>query len=179
MHRRDHLIAALQGVHPADADEQRALGKLQALLDDDADPFDRERYLPGHVTASAFVLDRSGGRLLLVLHHKLQRWLQPGGHVEPSDDSVWEAAVREVEEETGLSDLVMVGEGLFDVDVHLVAHGGPEHEHFDVRYLMRSASDDALAGDGVDDVRWASLEEMEGMEASLRRPALKALGDRG
>ena len=179
MNRRDHLIASLREFRPADTGEQRALVRLQALLDGEADPFDRERHVPGHVTASAFVLDPSRGRLLLVLHHKLQRWLQPGGHVEPCDSSVWEAAVREVEEETGLSDLDMVGEGPFDVDVHLVAHGGPEHEHLDVRYLVGSASEDAFAGDGVDDVRWVSLEEMEGMEASLWRPALKALGDRG
>lgn len=177
MNRRDHLLAALQEIRPADSDEQRALDRLLALLDGDADPFDRERYGPGHVTASAFVLDPAGRRLLLVLHHKLRRWLQPGGHVEPFDSTVWEAAVREVEEETGLCDLAMVGEGLFDIDVHLVAHGGPEHEHFDVRYLVRSASEDAYAGDGVDDVRWATLDEMEGMEASLWRPALKALGD--
>jgi len=179
MRRRDHLVASLQEICPADPEEQRALEKLLALLDGDADPFDRERYGPGHVTASAFVLDPAGGRLLLVLHHKLQRWLQPGGHVEPFDSTVWEAAVREVEEETGLSGLAMVGEGPFDIDVHLVAHGGPEHEHFDVRYLVHSASEDASAGDGVDDVRWATLEEMEGMEASLWRPALKALGGGG
>ena len=107
------------------------------------------------------------------MHRKLQRWLQPGGHVEPSDITVWGAAVREVDEETGLA-ATLVGEGPFDVDIHRLTHGGEEHEHFDVRYLV-TATGEAYAGDGVDAVRWASLTEMEEMEESLRRPARKAL----
>ena len=174
MDRRGGLAAALESVRPADAGERRSLERIGALLEGEADPFDRDIMAPGHVTASAFVLHPDGDRLLLIMHRKLQRWLQPGGHVDPPDASVWDAAVREVEEETGLT-ATLVGDGPFDVDVHRVAHGGPEHEHFDVRFLVR-CSGEAFAGDGVDDIRWATLAEFENMEESLRRPAHKALG---
>ncbi|MCJ7725175.1 MAG: NUDIX hydrolase [Acidimicrobiia bacterium] len=174
MGRRADLAAALRTVAAADAGEQAAIDRVTALLEGAADPFDRDVVAPGHVTASAFVLHPDGDRLLLILHRKLRRWLQPGGHVEPTDASVWDAAVREVEEETGLA-AILVGEGPFDVDVHLVGHGGEEHEHFDVRFLVRGEGE-PHAGDGVDDFRWATLAEMDGMEESLRRPARKALG---
>jgi 8-oxo-dGTP pyrophosphatase MutT (NUDIX family) len=58
-----------------------------------------------HATAGAFVFCRSAGgewRLGLVAHPRLGRWMVPGGHVE-GDECQAEAAVREVEEETGLS----------------------------------------------------------------------------
>jgi 8-oxo-dGTP pyrophosphatase MutT (NUDIX family) len=172
-YRRADLRASLASVIPASDAEREAVQRLLTLLDGDADPFDRDIVAPGHVTASAFVLHPEGDRLLLVMHRKLQRWLQPGGHVEASDPTVWDAAVREVEEETGLV-ATLLGEGPFDVDIHRLTHGGEEHEHFDVRYLV-TATGDAFAGDGVDAVRWASLAELEEMEESLRRPARKAL----
>ena len=37
---------------------------------------------PGHLTGSAFVVDSSAERALLLFHTKLQRWLQPGGHAD-------------------------------------------------------------------------------------------------
>jgi len=177
MGRRAELAASLVAVPVADPGEHDALDRILALLDGDTDPFDRHITAPGHVTASAFVLHPEADRLLLVMHHKLQRWLQPGGHVEPSDASVWEAAMREIEEETGLK-ATLVGGGPFDVDVHRLSHGGAEHEHFDVRYLVWGEGD-PIAGDGVDDIRWATLAEMEAMDESLRRPARKALGAAG
>jgi len=172
--RAAELARLLAGFEAADPVEQRSLERLRRLLAAPGDPFDPARHQPGHVTASAFVLHPDGGRLLLIWHLGLQRWLQPGGKVEPTDASVWAAAVREVEEETGLRGVAAVVEGPFDVDVHEVAHDGPPHLHFDVRFLVR-AGGVATAGDGVGAVRWAALEDFEGFDESLRRPARKAL----
>ena len=41
---------------------------------------------PGHVTASAWVTTPARDRFLLVHHRKLDRWLQPGGHVDGQAD---------------------------------------------------------------------------------------------
>ena len=50
-------------------------------------------------TVAVFVVHE--GRVLLLAHPKLGRWLPPGGHIEPNELPD-EAAVREVEEETGI-----------------------------------------------------------------------------
>jgi hypothetical protein len=46
----------------------------------------------GHLTASGFVVSPSHDQLLLIQHKKLQRLLQPGGHMEPTDASPLDAA---------------------------------------------------------------------------------------
>src|SRR5437763_14866929 len=58
-----------------------------------------------HTTASVFLFAATpehGWRLGLVQHPRLCRWMLPGGHVEPHENPA-EAALREVQEETGLA----------------------------------------------------------------------------
>jgi 8-oxo-dGTP pyrophosphatase MutT (NUDIX family) len=160
--RTDELRGLLERLEPADRLEQEHRTRVLALLDDSADPFDRAHYAPGHVTASAFVLDPTRERLLLILHSKFGRWLQPGGHVEASDSSIIEAARREVLEETGLDVRADANVRLLDVDVHEIPARGdmPPHEHFDVRFAFETAETNAQAGSDAKQVRWVSIAQL-------------------
>jgi len=51
----------------------------------------------GHITASAWVVDRAGTMALLTHHRKLGRWLQLGGHAD-GDPDVRRVALREAME---------------------------------------------------------------------------------
>jgi 8-oxo-dGTP pyrophosphatase MutT (NUDIX family) len=105
------------------------------------DPFSREQ-LPAHFTASAVVVDADGARVCLVHHKKLERWLQPGGHVEPGE-LMAQAALREAREETNLGVALHPRfSAPLDVDVHAIPArvGAPGHDHLDVRYLVLAES---------------------------------------
>jgi 8-oxo-dGTP pyrophosphatase MutT (NUDIX family) len=75
----------------------------RALLDEHGAALLTRHAAPSHVTASAVVLSPDGALTCLVLHRRLGVWVQPGGHLEPEDMTLPLAAVREVEEETGLT----------------------------------------------------------------------------
>jgi 8-oxo-dGTP pyrophosphatase MutT (NUDIX family) len=126
--------------HPDQAEEAM---RFLELLSDPQDPFMRAR-LAGHFTASAWLVDRGGTRVLLTHHRKLGKWLQLGGHAD-GDRDLARVALREAEEESGLPALE-VEPGIFDLDRHWIPeHGGvPGHWHYDVRYVVRARGSEAF-----------------------------------
>jgi 8-oxo-dGTP pyrophosphatase MutT (NUDIX family) len=161
--RRTDLLAQLERYRPADALEARHHQAIVELVAGADGAFDRGHFVPGHVTASCFIVD-GGGALLLHHHRRLNRWLQMGGHVE-GDERTHEAALREGEEESGLRDLTLAAQGIFDLDVHVIpaAKGEPEHRHFDVRYVARTATPHAVVLDRNEsnDLAWMPLDRAE------------------
>lgn len=121
-------------------------------------------------TVAVFVVSRQ--QVLLHYHHKLQRWLPPGGHIE-ADELPDDAAHREVLEETGIT-IELIGDPLNDVDIEgqpvqlcrpagiQLAHIRPGHEHIDLIYFARptGGNPEGEAGwFGPDS--WSSLELTE------------------
>lgn len=130
--------AALEGDEPA-----RFRTDVLEFLDRNADAALRS-CAPGHLTGSALVVDASGTRSLLMLHRKLGRWFQPGGHAD-GDTNLAAVALREASEETGIAGL-RVAVPAIDLDVHLVSPPGEEpHLHLDLRFLV-------VAGEGAQEV---------------------------
>lgn len=156
----------LQAHTPADAREAADVERVRALLRRPA-PFWRGTFQPGHLTASAVVVDPARTQVLLVFHTKLERWLQPGGHFEPGEEDPLVAARREVLEETHVEARPDPrGPLLLDVDVHLIPARKlePAHEHFDLRLLLTAEPGPVTAGEGTRAARWARREELSGLD---------------
>lgn len=164
--RRAALEATLRAHDPADPREAGFVAEMLALLEGPGDPFSRSHFAPGHFTASAFVLSPDERSVLLVLHGKLHRWLQPGGHLEPDDADAAAGARREIGEEVGVGDAELLGAGLFDVDIHELPpwKADPAHRHFDLRFLFRARSEAFAAGSDARAARWVALEAVEGLD---------------
>jgi 8-oxo-dGTP pyrophosphatase MutT (NUDIX family) len=158
--------------HP---EEERAYAEMLIRMRSGADVLSRYEFSPGHFTTSGFVVS-PGGRLLLIFHNRLGKWLQPGGHIEPEDTDFWASARREVTEETGLDDLDAMGDGIFDIDVHDIPafRNEPSHTHFDLRFLFGAAGP-PIAGDGVGAVAWVAPAKVASYtdDRSVRRAVAK------
>jgi len=175
-HARTALADAFADYAERWPDEAATADAFRVLLDDPEDPFVRER-LAGHFTASAWLVDRAGARLLLTHHRKLGQWLQLGGHAD-GDRDLARVALREAEEESGLSGL-RVDETIFDLDRHRIPEhkGVPAHWHYDVRYVVHAGDDEAfVVSDESHALAWRAIDAVAadaGMDTSLRRMARK------
>jgi len=161
--------------YPEEAD---AASMFIDFLDSHPSVFERA-HLSGHFTGSAWLVSADGARVLLMHHRRLDRWLQPGGHAD-GDIDLARVALREAEEETGVSDLRVEG-GIFDIDRHRIPARAnePEHWHYDVRYVVRAGADDRFVINGESQaLAWRSVSDVAadaGFDASLRRMARKWL----
>jgi 8-oxo-dGTP pyrophosphatase MutT (NUDIX family) len=172
------LLDELETHVPADEQERVSLERIRSLLSTAPDPFTRAE--TDHITASAIVARPSGEAFLLIHHRRLDRWLQPGGHVDPGDPSVFETARREAREETGVTDLeAPFGPRVLDVDVHPIPPSAerPAHVHFDLRHLLTTRADSFTVQ--LEEVRraaWFTLEEAlaAGVDESVARALNKA-----
>ncbi len=131
----------------------------------------------GHLTASSWVVNHDATQGLVLLHRKIGRWLQPGGHAD-GERSLPGVALREATEETGIDGLEVWSQPV-DIDVHLFVnrrHPEPDHLHFDVRFLVRAPRHAVTRGNHEsEELKWIRYDELTepelGLDASTRRLA--------
>ncbi len=153
----------------ATPDEEICRMRMLALLESTGS-CRRTHFIPGHFTASAIILSPDKLSTLLIYHRKLQRWLQPGGHIEIEDASIVHAAAREVIEECGVH-VDIKHARLVHLDIHTIPETSkePAHEHFDIRFAFVSNDWEMKAGAEVENAQWFSIAEItpDKHEASL------------
>ncbi|WP_104103899.1 NUDIX hydrolase [Arthrobacter sp. 08Y14] len=116
---------------------------------------------PEHVTGSCFVFSPSFDRVLLCFHRKGQFWVQFGGHLEPQDATVAEAAQREAREESGISALTLLSPAIMDLDRHDLNAGFSCSAHWDVGYAAVVGPDAVISvSDESEDVRWFPVDKL-------------------
>lgn len=137
MHRRQ-LLDLLETYQPRFIEEAGFRARAIAYVGENGDVFSRHLW-PAHVTGSAWVVNPSRDKVLLMHHRKLDKWFQPGGHAD-GEANIVAVALREAAEETGLdmSQLTLLDGQLFDLDIHTIPAIGdyPQHEHIDCRFLV-------------------------------------------
>ncbi|WP_406075116.1 NUDIX hydrolase [Micromonospora sp. NBC_01638] len=169
--------ALLEGWQPTSPDAAVARDRTLRLLDTGPVTMSRQ-HRPGHLTASALVLDATGARMLLCLHGKFGRWVQLGGHCEPTDQTLVAAALREATEESGIAGL-RIDPVPIDVDIHPVQCQGGSLHH-DIRFAVLAPPGAVeQVSDEAEELGWflpdQLPEPLAGGTVQLVAPALAAL----
>ncbi|HLJ14973.1 MAG TPA: NUDIX domain-containing protein [Bryobacteraceae bacterium] len=171
------LVAAF--VPAEDRAAQKSQELILQLLDHSAQPFSREQFQPGHITATGLVLHPQHEAILLVLHRRLGRWLLPGGHVEEFDVRAWDTARREVIEETGARLAVLADPKLVGLDVHGIPPRASEpfHLHHDLVFAFQAQAEKLEASEEARAVVWCGEGEFDRyrLPGSIRRSFQRAL----
>jgi 8-oxo-dGTP pyrophosphatase MutT (NUDIX family) len=133
--------------------------------------------LTAHITVSALVLSPDRQHALLTLHPKVGRWLQMGGHCEPTDLSLLAAAMREAEEESGLLGLRFLTDQPVAIDAHPInCRGDGAVTHLDIQFALLASDMAHEMSEESLDLRWWRVDELPtDADAPLRRLIASAL----
>ena len=135
--------------------------------------------VPGHLTGSAWIVSPDRTRTLLTHHHKLDKWLQLGGHAD-GDGDLLAVALREAREESGLTRLRVVSAEIFDCDRHLIParKSEPEHFHHDLRFMIEAdPSEPLVISNESKDLAWVDVARVTALnpEESMARMVRKTM----
>lgn len=177
---RDSVIQTVGQFDPGlDGLARKSLELARDLVIHTAAPFSRTQFTPGHITCTALVVHPDSHSILLMNHHRLHRWLLPGGHVEESDSSLSGAAAREALEETGVEIDPAVQPVLVGIDVHGIPpkRDEPFHLHHDLIWRFRAVAERIEETPEAPQVMWAREEEWDrlGVAESIRNSIRRAI----
>ncbi len=162
MHR-NFLIHLLKKYAPTDIDEQHMRRKAIQFVEQNENCFDRALSI-GHVTGSAWLVNKSLTHVFFTHHKKLNRWFQPGGHSDGNANSM-AVAMREASEESGIEDVYIqpLSDEIFDLDIHTIParKNEPEHLHYDIRFILEAEMGQALKiSDESHEIAWISVNDI-------------------
>ena len=129
--------------------------------------------------ASTVVIDNEG-RLLMAKRTDNELWTIPGGGMKPGE-TIAEAAVREVKEETGIDVEVVALIGIYTNPQHVVEYSdGEVRQQFSVCFACRPISGTPATSDETSEVGYFTPDEIEGMDVhpSIRLRIQHFLDDR-
>ncbi|HZZ18828.1 MAG TPA: NUDIX hydrolase [Opitutaceae bacterium] len=177
-------VLALLQAH-ADTDlspmEAMAVGQTMRFVTEHPDCLLRT-CLKGHLTGSAWIVSPDRRMTLLTHHGKLDKWLQLGGHAD-GDPDLLAVAMREANEESGLTRIRPVTRALFDVDRHRIPARGdePEHWHHDLRFMIEADPAEPLViSSESKELSWVEVAKVTSLnpEESMARMVRKTVPHR-
>lgn len=156
--------SSLKRYTPASEQQEAARDQMLRFIAEHPETAHRRDSLSGHLTASALVVERETGRVLLTHHRKLGRWLQLGGHCD-GDANLAGVALREAVEESGIADLTVVPK-IVDVDIHPIPArpGEPAHLHLDSRFLVLARrAESPVCNHESNELRWLRPQDVRSL----------------
>lgn len=164
-------------------DEENLLSSLKKQVLKNQNIFSRRNF-EGHITASGLVISPDK-KVLVVFHNKLQKFLQPGGHIEKDDKNIIFSAMREVREETNLSNIELCSWCLDNnspimIDTHKIQENKQknenEHYHHDFMFIFTTKEKKIMIDTNeISDFCWMDINEVIKNDSVVAKGLKKAI----
>ncbi|MBF6236648.1 NUDIX domain-containing protein [Nocardia otitidiscaviarum] len=131
------------------------------------------------VAVSALVRDESG-RILMIHRTDNDMYSIPGGGLE-AGETVSEAVVREVKEETGIDVDIVKMIGVFSNPDHVIAYDdGEVRQEFSICFIAKPTGGELRTSSESKDVKWVAVENLSDLDIhpSIRLRISQGLEDR-
>ncbi len=152
---------------PLDDDERMDREIILKYISENEDVLTRDNEI-AHMTASAWIVNKDRTKVVMIYHNLYDSWAWVGGHADGDEDLSF-VVRKEIEEETGLTNVKSlkdgaVGVNIITVDQHMKrGKYVNSHLHFDVEFLFEADEADALRikEDENSGVKWVDINEVE------------------
>ncbi len=162
---RKELIEQLKAYVPFNEQEEKDKDIILLFLSEYDDIYLRSD-LVAHMTASAWVVNSTMDKVIMAYHNLYRSYSWLGGHAD-GDEELLHVAIKEVQEESGISNVKALSEDIFSIEI-LSVEGHfkrgqyvPSHLHLNITYLLQADENESLhiKEDENSAVSWFGLEE--------------------
>ena len=160
-----NLRQEIQRYQPGNEQEKADRELMLTFSEHNPDYLERANRI-AHFTASIWTVNREYTKTLMVYHTIYDSWSWIGGHADGEED-LRRVAMRELQDETGVSHARLVSPEIFSLEI-LTVEGHvrqgayvPCHLHMNVTYLAEADEAEPLAVNPAENraVKWWSFEE--------------------
>lgn len=159
------LFQEIENYEPLNEQEARDKEVMLKYILNNENCLMRENLI-AHFTVSLWTVNRARTKTLMVYHNIYQSWSWIGGHADGIED-LCSVAMRELQEETGVSNASLVSRDIFSLEI-LTVDGHikkgayvPSHLHLNVTYLAEADENEKLVVNEEENqaVKWWTFEE--------------------
>ena len=159
------LFDIITNYKPMNQQEEYDRNQMLQFMKNNANYLERENQI-GHFTASMWTVNKERTKTLMVYHNLYDSWSWIGGHADGMEN-LFEVALKELREETGIKTVRLVTEDIFSLET-LSVNGHmrkgvwvPSHLHFNLTFLAEAEETEELAvkEDENSAVQWWTFEE--------------------
>lgn len=159
------LFQEIKNYVPLNEQEERDKEVMLKHILNNSDCLERKNLI-AHFTTSIWTVNRERTKTLMVYHNIYQSWSWIGGHADGVED-LCSVAMRELREETGVSNASLVSRDIFSletltVDGHIKKGAYvPSHLHLNVTYLAEADEGEKLIVNEEENqaVKWWTFDE--------------------